>query len=84
MSCTRTITLACIFFKNYSPCNITKCNFVFFHSFKGETSVFSILVEINFLFSQPKHDVVGTQKNRLNEMVLLSTQNTSLNLRVRK
>ena len=28
----------------------------------------------NFLVSQPKH-VVGTQKNRLNEMVLLSTQN---------
>ena len=25
-------------------------------------------------YSQPKH-VVGTQKNRLNEMVLLSTQN---------
>ena len=27
VSCKRTIALACIFF-NYSPCNITKCNFV--------------------------------------------------------
>ena len=31
-----------------------------------------------FLISYPKH-VVGTQKNRLNETVLLSTQNTCLN-----
>ena len=29
LSCTRTITLACIF-SNYFPCNITKCNFVIF------------------------------------------------------
>ena len=29
---------------------------------------------IFFIISQPKH-VVGTQKNHLNEMVLLSTQN---------
>ena len=28
---------------------------------------------INFLISQPKH-VLGTQKNRLNETVLLSTK----------
>ena len=28
----------------------------------------------NFLIFQPKHDV-GTQKNRLNETVLLCTQN---------
>ena len=28
----------------------------------------------NFLISQPKH-VVGTQKNRLNDMVLLISQN---------
>ena len=28
----------------------------------------------NFLIPQPKH-VEGTQKNRLNEMVILSTQN---------
>ena len=37
----------------------------------------------NFLISQPKHDV-GTQKNRLNETVLLSTQNICLKLWVRK
>ena len=30
--------------------------------------------KIIFLISEPKH-VVGTQKNRLNETVLLSTQN---------
>ena len=28
-----------------------------------------------FLITQPKHYVVGTQKNRLNETVLLSCQN---------
>ena len=33
--------------------------------------------KFNFLISQPKTYVVGTQKNRLNEMVLLSTQNIS-------
>ena len=31
-------------------------------------------MNIIFLISQPKH-VVGTQMNRLNEMVLYSTQN---------
>ena len=31
-------------------------------------------LKIYFLIYQPKH-VVGTQKNHLNEMVLLSTQN---------
>ena len=50
----------------------------------------SVYLKINFLISQQKHMlwvlscfsyfstkayVVGTQKNRLNEMVLLSTQN---------
>ena len=30
--------------------------------------------EINCLISQPKHYVVGTQKNRCNETVLLSTK----------
>ena len=34
--------------------------------------------KIIFFISHPKH-VVGTQKNRLNETVLLSTQNTCLN-----
>ena len=28
MSCIRTITLACIFFRLYSPWNISKCNVV--------------------------------------------------------
>ena len=36
--------------------------------------------EINCLISQPKHYVVGTQKNRGNETVLLSTKNDTLNL----
>ena len=40
--------------------------------------------EINCLISQPKHYVVGTQKNRRNETVLLSTQNYRLNLMCRK
>ena len=36
--------------------------------------VMSAYKEINCLTSQPKHYVVGTQKNRLNETVLLSTK----------
>ena len=32
-------------------------------------------LEISFLISKPKHIVVGTQKNCLNETVLLSTHN---------
>ena len=31
-----------------------------------------------FFISRPKHMYVGTQKNRLNETFLLSTQNTCL------
>ena len=38
------------------------------------TLVKSVYRKFSFLISQPKH-VVGTQKNRLNETVLLSTQN---------
>ena len=34
----------------------------------------SQLLKFNFLIAQPKH-VMGTQKNCLNETVLLSTQN---------
>ena len=34
---------------------------------------------IIFFISHPKHMYVGTQKNCLNETVLLSTQNTCLN-----
>ena len=36
--------------------------------------VMSAYKEINCLISQPKHYVVGTQKNRRIEMVLLSTK----------
>ena len=36
----------------------------------------SVYWKIIFLISQPKHGVVGTHRNRLNETVLLSTQNT--------
>ena len=36
--------------------------------------VMSAYKEINCLISQPKHYVVGTQKNRHNETVLLSTK----------
>ena len=39
----------------------------------------SLYLIIIFFISQPKKNVVGTQKNRLNEMVLYSTQNTCLN-----
>ena len=35
--------------------------------------VMSASKEINWLISQPKHYVVGTQKNRRYETVLLST-----------
>ena len=37
--------------------------------------VTNVYLKIIFLISQPKIYVVGTQKNRLNETVLLSTQN---------
>ena len=37
-----------------------------------------------FTYFSTKTYVVGTQKNRLNETVLFSTQNVSLNLWVRK
>ena len=39
---------------------------------------------ILFLYFSSKTNVVGTQKNRLNETVLLRTQNTCLNEWVRK
>ena len=42
------------------------------------------LIENHFFYFSTKTYVVGTQKNRLNETVLLSTQNTCLNLWVRK
>ena len=44
----------------------------------------SAYLKNNFLISQPKRYVVGTQKNRLNETVLLSTQNICNKIWVRK
>ena len=44
----------------------------------------SVYQKIIFLISQPKHMLWGTQKNCLDEMVLMSTQNISLNWWVRK
>ena len=46
----------------------------------------SVQRKIFFLISQPKHNfyVVGTQKNRLIETVLLSTQDIFLNLQITK
>ena len=41
-------------------------------------------LKIICVISQPKTYVVGTQKNRLNEMVLLSTLNIYKNLWIRK
>ena len=41
-------------------------------------------LKLNFLISLPKHYVVGTQKNHLNEMVLLNTQDTCFNLMEKK
>ena len=40
--------------------------------------------EINCLISQTKHYVVGTQKNRRDETVLLSTKNYTFNLMCKK
>ena len=39
----------------------------------------SVQLKIHFFFISTKTYVVGTQKNRLNERVLLSTENTCLN-----
>ena len=44
---------------------------------KGRPPDKSVYQKIIFIISQPKH-VVGTQKNCLNEAVLLSTQNLCL------
>ena len=41
----------------------------------GRTLVKRAYGKFNFIFSETKTYVVGTQKNRLNETVLLSTQN---------
>ena len=46
--------------------------------------VMSAYKEINCLYSQPKHDVVGTLKNRRTATVLLSTKNYTLNLMCKK
>ena len=39
----------------------------------------SVYRKIIYFISHPKHMYVGTQKNHLNETVLLSTLNTCLN-----
>ena len=44
----------------------------------------SVYWKIIFFISHAKQYVVGTQKNRLNETVLLTTQNTRLNLMGKK
>ena len=50
-------------------------DYFFSHAKRCSGLIFeSAYQNIIFLISQPKH-VVGTQKNRLNETVLLSTQN---------
>ena len=41
-------------------------------------------IKIMFSYSSTKTYVVGVQKNRLNEAVLLSTQNTCFKLWIRK
>ena len=41
-----------------------------------QASRYEHVLENDNLISQPKHIRVGTQKNRLNKTVLLSTQNT--------
>ena len=46
--------------------------------------VMSAYKDINCLISPPKHYAVGTQKNRRNKTVLLSTKNYTLNLMCRK
>ena len=45
-----------------------------FYDFEDRRPDTSQLSKINFLISQPKTNVVGTQKNRLNETVRLSTK----------
>ena len=52
------------------PCGF--CNDYLVGRLKSFSSAF-------FLISQPKTYIVGTQKKRLNEIVLLSTQNIWLN-----
>ena len=48
---------------------ISICNGIYIRAL-----VISAYKEINCLISQPRHYVVGTQKNRRNETVLLSTK----------
>ena len=50
----------------------------------GLTSGKDVKLNNYFPYFSTKAYVVGTQKNHLNEMVLLSTQNICLNLPIRK
>ena len=56
--------------QNLLVCTLSP-NFTWIH----RPIVKSVLIIKICLFSQQKHNVVGTQKNRLKETVLLSTQN---------
>ena len=49
-----------------------------------QASRYGCVTENDFSYSSTKTYVVGTQKNRLDETVLLSTQNTCLNWWIRK
>ena len=49
-----------------------------------QVTVIHLYLEGTFSYFSTKTYVVGTQKNRLNEMVLLSTQNICLDDWVRK
>ena len=77
-------------FQGHSCTNMVKFRPVraYLQTLEGEgASVFSTLrvwFEIYFLYFSSKTYVVGTQKNSLNQTVLLSTQNTCLNWWVRK
>ena len=49
-----------------------------------QAPLYECVLKNYFLYLSSKTYAVGTQKNRLNETVLLSTQNTCLNWWVRK
>ena len=56
---------------NYCKQNMTSLSFL--------AGLKEYILENYFLYFLSKTNVVGTQKNRLHETVLLSTQNTCLN-----
>ena len=66
----------------YSP-HTSACDMYINSVYLFRTLVKSAQQKFNFLISQPKH-VVGTQKNRHNETVLLNTQQVMLKLMGKK